>query len=223
MVSPSQLKRVIGRIDNRFNNSEPQDAHELLVFLLEKLKEMPGEAMIDVKFAGTLRSLMRCFSCSSVSGASQEINCLSLKLSDQGRQSLSDILEVFFSEEVIPLEEKWICGQCSKVSEGGKQLVLEENPLLLLLQLARFSFQEGVFLKNECEVGVPEFVGISGSTYRLVGVVRHTGSRKSGHYTAQIQSRLGWQLCDDDRVTRSQRQPMEWCRSAYLLVYEYAA
>ena len=62
--------------------------------------------------------------------------------------------------------------------------MLEENPLLLLLQLARFSFQEGVFWKNECEVGVPDFVGISGSTYRQVDVVGHKGSRNSGHYTA---------------------------------------
>ena len=114
-------------------------------------------------------------------------------------------------------------GQCDTVTEGGKQLVLEENPLLLLLHLARFSFEEGRSKKNDCEVGVPEFLNISGSSYRLVGIVKHTGSRRSGHYTAQVRDSKGWQWCKDDQVRRTQMNQMEWCRSAYLLFYEYVA
>ena len=64
LVTPSRLKRVIGRIDQRFNDFKPQDAHEFIMFLLEQLgSEGPREEMSVVKFGGTIMSLMRCFSC----------------------------------------------------------------------------------------------------------------------------------------------------------------
>ena len=41
------------------------------------------------------------------------------------------------------------------------------------------------------------------ASYDLFGVVRHHGTRDSGHYTALCKSRFGaWWLCDDSRVSK---------------------
>ena len=39
VVTPSLFKRALGKVDARFNNSDPQDAHELLMLMISELKK----------------------------------------------------------------------------------------------------------------------------------------------------------------------------------------
>ena len=91
---------------------------------------------------------------------------------------------------------------------------------MLILHLARFCFENGQVSKNESKVGVPENVVVATTRYRLLAVVKHKGSRHTGHYIAEIRSERGWLLCNDARVERIEKQSMEYCSDAYILFYE---
>ena len=112
------------------------------------------------------------------------------------------------------------CSKCDRVALGCKQLTLVNCPSMLILHLARFCFEDGQVSKNESKVGVPENVVVATTMYRLLAVVKHKGSRHTGHYIAEIRSERGWLLCNDARVERIEKQSMEYCSDAYILFYE---
>ena len=150
----------------------------------------------------------------------EESSCLSLQLKVQQDQSLVECLEKAFMEEEIPLEQKWRCSKCRQVRRGIKQQTMVMCPGLLILHLVRFSFKDGQVHKNESQVGVPETVVVACQKFRLVAVVKHKGSRHSGHYTAEIRYTGGWLLCNDSQISKMRKPSMEWSPDAYLLFYE---
>ena len=56
--------------------------------------------------------------------------------------------------------------------------------------------------------------------FRLVALVKHKGSRHSGHYTAEVRFMGGWLLCNDSQISKVRKPSMEWSPDAYLLFYE---
>ena len=223
-ITPSHFKRALAKLNSRFNNSDPQDAHELLMFLLLQLdSRAPGSDAVEKKSVGRLLSTMWCTSCAYVSSAEEEVfRCLTLQLKSQPRQSLAECLETYCMEEVIPLKEKWRCAKCEQVSVGCKQHTLVCCPRLLIIHLARFDFTAGQMSRNSSEVGVPVAVEVATTRYKLVAVVKHEGSWQSGHYIAQVRSEGGWLGCNDALVGKIQKPSMEWCSDAYLFFYEAA-
>ena len=211
IVSPSRFKRALSKWDARFNNSEPQDAHELLdVVFYELSRRAPCCEAVEKRSLGKILSTMSCSSCKYVSAADEEeFRCLSLKLKDQSQQSLSECLEMFFMEEVIPLTQKWRCSKCEQVRTGCKQLTVVSCPSLLVIHLARFIFENGQVSKNQSQVGVPQVVHVATTNYKLVAVVKHRGSRHSGHYIAEVKSERGWLVCNDSEVERTVKQSIE--------------
>ena len=93
-------------------------------------------------------------------------------------------------------------------------------PSLLVIHLARFIFENGQVSKNQSQVGVPQVVHVATTNYKLVAVVKHRGSRHSGHYIAEVKSERGWLVCNDAEVKQTVKQSIEWCSDAYLLFYD---
>ena len=115
VVTPSRFKRAVSKMDDRFNNSYPQDAQEFLSFVLNSLKErrMGDEKSIEEKSAGQMRSTMCCAECSYTSpGVSEFFSYLSIQLSHSPHQLLIDCLEAYLAEEEIPVTDEgegWRC------------------------------------------------------------------------------------------------------------------
>ena len=56
--------------------------------------------------------------------------------------------------------------------------------------------------------------------YRLTGIVRHSGSKESGHYVAVTKKSNQWLEIIDEVVTTITLSDLHWCSKAYLLLYE---
>ena len=75
---------------------------------------------------------------------------------------------------------------------------------MLVVHLKRFQFENGRVEKIEEKIGVPSAmrVGEKNTKYDLVGVVKHSGSRKSGHYVAEVKTSHTCFLCNDANKTK---------------------
>ena len=180
---------------------------------------MKGESVAK-RSVGRYVSTVRCMSCSFESPTKVEEQCISLQLLSKPDVTLLDCLQEYFAEELIPLSEGWRCNGCKTIVAAQKKLTLETSPELLLIHLKRFAFLDGGMKKVETALGVPSTVAVSGVKYRLTGVVKHSGSKNSGHYVADIRTEKGWLTLDDDRVKKIKGKEMSWCPYAYLLFYE---
>ena len=90
-----------------------------------------------------------------------------------------------------------------------------------MVHLNRFIYgDDGEIRKNESVIGTPTNLEVDGIKYRLSAVVKHSGSRRSGHYMANIRTENGWLELDDHCVKKITVAKMYWSPYVYLLFYE---
>ena len=135
---------------------------------------------------------------------------------------MAECLQGSLQEELILEEDGWQCQNCACPSEAKKTLVINRYPDVLVVHLKSFQFENGRVKKIEEKIGVPSTmrVGEKNTKYDLVGVVKHSGNRQSGHYVAEVETSHTWFLCNDANTTKIRRDNMVWCRKAYLLFYQ---
>ena len=93
-------------------------------------------------------------------------------------------MPLFYTNDEV---QDWKCTSCSQCGSGVKKLVLEAAPELLIIQLKRFRKVENSVEKIYKLVKFPmDKTVIGGKRYKLKGVTYHSGSPKSGHYTAAV-------------------------------------
>ena len=114
-------------------------------------------------------------------------------------------------------------------------LSVRKLPQLLWVQLGRFdvvvqlvrSERKIIPVKRENEISIPrdidfsEIPGFPPQQYKLIGVVLHTGSASSGHYTAEFVHEGQWYTGDDSVVVPG--GPTLNGPNPYLLLYERVA
>ena len=133
--------------------------------------------------------------------------------------SVQEMLEEYCSEEEVSVEEGWCCGKSGQVSAAVRMLEIDVAPEVLTVHLKRFKFANGQMEKVDVAVGVFEKLLLAGETYMLSAMVKHSGSKLSGHYVANILTEDGWLLVDDHRVERTQIEDITWCPYTYILMY----
>ncbi|MES1918770.1 hypothetical protein MHBO_000680 [Bonamia ostreae] len=157
-----------------------------------------------------------------------------LKIESGENLTLEKCLEHFFAAETIegPLS---ICDQCRgedlKVRKWSRLL---DSPDALAIHLKRFRNRNGELRKNEKNVAFSAELDLSryfservkeksGAQYKLVSLVKHSGSLKSGHYIAFVQDRGSengdWYCFNDSKVKVVSRSKV-FKEEAYLLFYE---
>ena len=187
------------------------------------LKEERGVGdYVEVRCLGQMRQTMACTVCSYSSGSEEAFNMLSIPIGNQANQLLSDCLEDYMTEESIVAEVGWRCGSCGIVREGRKKLDVVKLPGLLIIHLKRFKCVDGNIEKIDAEVGIGEQIHLAGAQYHLYGVVKHTGSRESGHYVAEIRTDKGWLYVNNEKISTMGVSDLRWCSETYLLFYEIA-
>lgn len=165
-------------------------------------------------FGGYLRSQVKCTKCKYKSNTYDPFLDLSLEVSGKKVHSLYDALEEYTRKETLDADNKWKCDGCKKRVCATKQLTIFRPPLILCIQLKRFSFGGGFggFMhhqgfshfsgkgmgmmrgesKVQKQIQFPSTLKLPLSDgrkceYQLTGVVIHIGgSATSGHYTAFI-------------------------------------
>lgn len=240
--SPARVKAAVGRVGAQFAGSAQQDAHELLVVLLDALNDelaprVPAGTPTPVAatFRAELAVAVECTQCHAASRHAEHETCLSLSL--PAAAPLPDVaacVAAFFRDEPLACT----CAHCG-CTAAVKHTRLHHAPRVLVLHLKRFVHQRAdVFAKSSRPVAISPTLALArvldpdaahnshssstAATYRLVAAVHHRGPCATrGHYTAYVRSRRTgtWALCDDHRVVRVDGHPSP-STDAYLLFYE---
>ncbi|XP_037554313.1 ubiquitin carboxyl-terminal hydrolase 19-like [Dermacentor silvarum] len=165
----------------------------------------------------------------------------SMSIYEEDGITLHQCLRLFTEPEVLDPQEAWYCPSCREHRQATKEFSLWRLPVVLVIQLKRFSFTRSIFrdkIDKMVEFPVygldmsPYYCGPRSTEgpstiYDLFAVTNHHGGMLGGHYTAFARcvdpvdthlSEIGWRLFDDSRVV-DVSDPRVVTASAYMLFY----
>ncbi|KAK4877615.1 hypothetical protein RN001_010121 [Aquatica leii] len=216
-----------------------EDAHEFLRYLVEAMEKaylnrFKNNAEFDSRtkettplnqiLGGYLRSAVRCLECGNVSTTFQHFQDVLLDI--RKAQTLDEALELYFSREKLD-DDSYHCESCQKKVPAWKQFSLERAPMVLCIQLKRFSISNNKITKQvqfKQRLDLTRFMRrkpVGSLIYRLVALVTHMGpSVNCGHYTAIAQGPSGNFYQFDDSVVKPISHQAVFSTNAYIMFYE---
>ncbi|CAM0943481.1 unnamed protein product [Alopecurus aequalis] len=240
ILTPVQFVKNLRCISRSFRNSRQEDAHELMVNLLESMHKcslpsgIPSQSssayeksLVHRIFGGRLRSQVRCASCSYCSSKFDPFLDLSLEIANAG--TLMKALQNFTKEELLDGgEEQYNCESCKRKVVAKKRFTIDKAPDVLTIHLKRFSpFNPRQKIDKKVDfyptLNLKPFVSNSEDMdfrYSLYGVLVHAGwNTQSGHYYCFVRTSSGiWHNLDDNQV-RQVREADVLRQKAYMLFY----
>ncbi|WRT70548.1 uncharacterized protein IL334_007546 [Kwoniella shivajii] len=209
-----------------------------------QIYRMRNDSFIVDLFQGQYRNRLECLTCHKTSTTYDTFMYMSLPVpAGKSKVVVQELIDEFVKAEIMEKEDAWNCPRCKVPRTASKTLTISRLPPVLLIQLKRFTTQNGVFWdKSETPVIFPvksldltRYVPRRQSTgredlddprcqvgpfkYDLYGVSNHMGTLSSGHYTAYVKSSKGWMYCEDSKVTKAQEKDVV-SRPAYILFYK---
>ena len=144
-----------------------------------------------------------------------------------GSLTLYECIELNMAGDTI---SGWTCPKCKSSTEATKRLDIWHLPPVLIIHIQRFH-SDGLWKKNQSNVQFPlENLDLSPYVinkeanhchmYHLYGVVNHSGSMESGHFTAfcsPINSGR-WHKFDDQEVHQLSSSAVQ-SPAGYILFY----
>ncbi|VAI50696.1 unnamed protein product [Triticum turgidum subsp. durum] len=240
ILTPVQFVKNLKCISRSFRYYRQEDAHELMVNLLESMHKcclpsgIPSQSpsayensLVHRIFGGRLRSQVRCASCSHCSSKFDPFLDLSLEIANAA--TLLKALQNFTEEEALDGGEKqYNCQSCKKKVVAKKRFTIDKAPDVLTIHLKRFSpFNPGQKINKKVDfqstLNLKPFVSNSEGMdfrYSLYGVLVHAGwNTQSGHYYCFVRTSSGiWHNLDDNEVCQV-READVLRQKAYMLFY----
>ncbi|KAK3928981.1 Ubiquitin carboxyl-terminal hydrolase 36 [Frankliniella fusca] len=191
-------------------NLPQEDAHEFVVFLLQRLDEefLEENAPEGVDFISKLSSPI-----SRIFGGWQLTKCTC-------SSNVHDVQEAI-NNYVAPSQLSYHCIACGKESEDNfKQFQCYSTPNTLMLQLQRFR-ENGS--KISSDITINQSITVGNGNYEFMGAVLHIGtSSECGHYIAVTKCPDNrFSIFDDKEVTSVRSFPggTSLSKNAYILIY----
>ena len=241
----------INKFDRDFNEiaTNPQDAHEALLFLLDKfhsaisrkVKIAKASSHIDNEcsenwklffekdyseiiriFYGQSKTSLICSKCDNVSNSFSPMNHLQVDV----KGSLVNSIKSFFGTENV--EKR--CEKCSTEENinHSKETSISISPKYLIVQIKRFQWTpQGRLRKIQGRIQVPELIDLSEFycyqnktiAYQLYGGVIHYGSPTFGHYISYCKNGTDWLQYDDDTIHRLNPKKLEDLKSQSYILF----
>jgi len=165
-IAPKTLHSLITSCKtsgHRFRPGRQEDAHELLVHLLDAMHEgelfaaginphasgwrdrlpiprLDETTFVHRIFGGYFRSQLLCNKCGYKSNTYDPFLDLALEVSKKSLDSLSSAFNEFSRKETLDANNRWKCSGCRKMVCPTKHLSVFRPPLSLCIQLKRFVF-----------------------------------------------------------------------------------
>ena len=149
--------------------------------------------------------------------------------------TLYDCLDAYIAREQLVGDNQWYCERCKAKRDAERFTSWLIGPDVLVVLLKRFQYTAAGFEKLNVGIDFPISdltikVGPNGDKhgYDLYGIVNHTGSLSSGHYTAicKDESSQQWTMFNDHRVIpingpdALRREIADCAKSCYVLFYK---
>lgn len=170
--------------NGKFKAGCQEDAHEFCTHLLQMMSKKDEQCYqsdlsnelsnIECVFGGSLRTTIRCTSCSYESITKQPLQELSLDI--RNTDTVEQAVDLYFSRERLT----YSCDSCKNEVAATKQFSLECPPASLRIHLKRYTANGG---KLNNFVSVPKSMKLQGHQYKLVSALNHFGTSFNGHYT----------------------------------------
>lgn len=244
VVKPFLVYSRLKQICKHLVAGRQEDAHEFLRYLIESMEKAYLQRFNKAHLAnmdqyskettplnqilgGYLRSSVRCLSCNHISITFQHFEDLLLDI--RKANTIDEALQSYFSREKLE-DMGYNCEGCKKKVTATKQFSLERPPVVLCIQLKRFSMQgtkmnKQVSIKPKLDLSA--YVRKSGGSgghplnYRLVSMVTHLGSSQHcGHYTAIGLTESGTYYQFDDSSVHPISLQNVLQTNAYIIFYE---
>lgn len=210
--TPSLITSRLNLICKHLTYGRQEDSHEFLRYCIEKMERSylmrfrsepwfkdldqysKETTPLNQILGGYLRSTVTCLSCNHESVTFQHFQDLQLDISRVSK--LGDAIDGYFSRENLE-ECGYKCESCKKRVSAAKKFSLERAPVVLCIQLKRFTAMGGKISKS---ISITETVSLQKYLsktsdlnqkykYKFVSMVTHLGSSVGGgHYTGKVAS-----------------------------------
>jgi len=166
-LRPTSLRKLIRTNNADYSTSQQQDAHDVLVYLLDQLHEdvnkfnqkpyvenSEGNGEDDEKNSSEsdnsiqeiigcqLRSQLICpvQTCNEISVSSEYASTIQLAIPfpSSSQMTLDKCLSHFTSEEILDQDNRWYCNNCQTYRQANKMIQLWTLPKVLIIGLKRF-------------------------------------------------------------------------------------
>ncbi|KAK3931100.1 Ubiquitin carboxyl-terminal hydrolase 36 [Frankliniella fusca] len=244
---PLNVYNMIQAVCPQMQRGHQEDAHELLVKMLELLEQQllkrhPNWESLDYPstlttavgkiFGGILKSSVYCPSCKTENSVFNQVTTISPDL--QGPSTLQGIV----TERGEKITD-YTCRNCkASLSEAEKRETFHAHPKVLVVLLKRYklyfdlqsekferSFVAGIpsHVKNESPITISKSVVVGMARYKFIGGIIHKGPTiHNGHYVSVALCPNGhYSLFDDPTVTRNVSLNTDVCKKGlYVAVLE---
>ena len=232
-VDPSNflwaLKRKLSNLKGvPFAFNTQQDVAEILQVVLDELKGVSLAA--SQLISNTQKITVSCNTCFCFSESEQNLDILTLPVSADIQASISQ----FLKPEILSSHNKWFFPSCKAYSESTRETCFINSAPILIIQLCRFSNQDGQLIKDanffSCTqsesnkhllvpITVEDEVSLT-NKYSLIVTINHSGTFNMGHYWAFIRDLhlSSWYSCNDKLVFNVEERSLNNTTS-YILFY----
>ncbi|XP_021345046.1 probable ubiquitin carboxyl-terminal hydrolase 8 isoform X2 [Mizuhopecten yessoensis] len=237
---------------NSFHFWRQHDCLSFLLFLLEALEEELGNDSMKL-FTGQMRNRFKYDNCEHTEHSSlQNFKSLCIPMNNS-ENSVEKYLKMLFRAENL-IDSGMYCRSCGKASRKllkhdicSKELLIEESPQILVLQLAKFEEVKDIYGHTKLDkrhvpmlysdtLQLQEGESPSRVKYELFAIISHLGTIEGGHYVSYVQTIQSqrecarfdrhdrrsstWYHCTDSVVTRLEPEAgYPTCPNAYILFY----
>ena len=106
-ILPERLLNIINEKTSRFGKRQQEDAHELLIYMINSIKEEErGKMIVEEYFQGKETQVSRCTTCTVETKGEEIINCLPINLPEGNKNEHLDITSAMTKACTAQLKDK---------------------------------------------------------------------------------------------------------------------
>ena len=242
-VSPIKLREELAKVDQCFGESEQQDAHETLVWMLDRMeKEMKtldeNERLIENTFDGKVTARRECTKCKEKYDATDVFRYLQIEIPESQKKvkTLEMCIDDHMKTEKVD-DKRCTADGCKNSTNAIRTKTLTKIPEVLIINLKRFRTSENKkkgsrvrwqatkvysHVKAPIHLDMRKYTKESNCEYQLYSVINHKGGTASGHYTTVCYEAANkeWVCYDDDKVDNWDENDLEENKQAYIYFYK---
>jgi ubiquitin carboxyl-terminal hydrolase 36/42 len=202
IFNASEIKALVAKNNNMFNNTNQQDSYEFMIYLFDVLDKMLGNNnnnsknimnILYNKFGISTTYNIKCkiLNCNKESETTSTELFLQLPMTDD----LSDSYRKYKSMEKLENDNAYNCDKCKRLSTARRNTITSKWPDNLIIVLKRFDHN---MRKDNRKINIP-LVWRHG--YKLKGGIIHLGQYGGGHYIYYGEENNNWYIANDTNIS----------------------